>query len=88
MTTNNEMKHTVLLSLKYLTALVEEKIDLLKAIDCDTYEDGSYDLNDQIMTFIRTVQELKAVINRSVAIDQTTNCTMPGQYGTITKTNY
>jgi hypothetical protein len=68
MTTNNEMKHTVLLSLKYLTALVEEKIDLLKAIDCDTYEDGSYDLNDQIMTFIRTVQELKAVINRSVAI--------------------
>jgi len=68
MTTNNEMKHTVLLSLEYLTTLVEEKIYLLRAIDCDTYEDGTYDLNDQIVTFTNAVQELKAVINRSMAI--------------------
>jgi|TARA_R110000737_G_scaffold323794_1_gene336511 hypothetical protein len=68
MTTNNEMKHTVLLSLEYLTTLVEEKIYLLRAIDCDTYEDGTHDLNDQIMTFTNAVQELKTVINRSMAI--------------------
>tara|TARA_R100001244_G_C5140254_1_gene127721 strand:+ start:677 stop:910 length:234 start_codon:yes stop_codon:yes gene_type:complete len=68
MITNNEMKLTVLLSLERLVNSVEEKVYLLRAIDCDMSEPGGYDLNDQLMTFTNAIEELKAVINRSTAI--------------------
>ena len=63
--TNDEMKHTVLREMSTLLFNMEDKVNVLEALDSDRTTSGCFDLHDQSITMRDILDKMSAVLNRS-----------------------
>jgi len=62
------MKLEILGNMSGLSEQIRQKLNVLTALDQDTTTTGSHDLHDQLMTFVKTLDALDGVLERSVKI--------------------
>ena len=65
---NNDLKKYVLTDMISMLRRIRQKYNVLNALDCDTSEDNSYDLNDQLTSMITNIDKLGESMIRANSI--------------------
>jgi len=66
--TNDEMKQYTLGNMAGMLQQLRQKVNILTALDGDTTSTGSFDLQDQLTTMYKTLENFDAVVKRAVAV--------------------
>ena len=66
--TNDEMKQYTLENMAGMLQQLRQKVNILTALDGDTTSTGCADLQDQLTTMYKTLENFDAVVKRAVAV--------------------
>ena len=65
---NNRLKHLILTQIDSALDVVQNKIDILDALDSDSSDSGHGDLHDQLLTIFRANKTLQEALMRASAV--------------------